>query len=944
MAEQPPLNRIYVFGYSANDRDFPIVSLTADPRVAGYQVPKDLSACPDKRYPNHVFTGAQPISGDQRVRHVWEILPSPYVPFTRYDDDLGPVQGRRRSVKNEGQVASRESNKQVTYEAREGSAIVYTELEETWSIRTDEDGNSLFPIRDRDFYDASRGPVQERRQLFVPTGEEEGSLENVNGVITQTSYEPYNDFLSVKIVQTYKVDGPQLIGKTTDNDGQLVTVTTQRKGSKDYVPPNPSATKTVEVNREDAESLVERIVEAPEVFKANTFSIERPDSIPQKFRVAVPSQTSQEIVEGAAEPPVLLTGELSRTEEQRNKFIKRVSATSRDQTVLPKTLIQKSTNNERQEVTITETLQLGDTNEAPSAIKTVESEALGDGNYVIRKTEVDNVFGAETYQKTKADLTPQKFRATQEDTTLEQTVAGIADPNITLPTGVFSKSEQQVNRFVKRVSTTSRSITEAVVLNEKILTQEGQVATRTLRLASGDQTFDPSALLIDANVEALGDGRTVKTETFVPEVFSAETKSIERPDNIPQKFRATIPTKTSETTQEGTVVDPTLNSGDLSKSEQQVTKFVKRIRSTQREVPLTTVELQGTTFTSDLGGGYATVTETYPFNGIIETPSFGTISDEVENLGDGTKIRRKVSLQSQDYTLPDFSEDGDPITTETLAPLTGQDYDAELDFVIPYRQLVVKPSGQLASGSRRRVVPRDVAHSIVTQYELDDIQESLENYYMEVPDMIEVSLPDKLLSVSLASSFSSGSGSSSGFGNTYSISNSIRGSASGQLTYDIEQGFRGVVPAKRAIFFLESQNTSPSAVLSKISQKSQIPNLEFWPNARPQSHQLVITSGGGYQETQESVSFDSGSSSESSGQELNSSVSSIPATIHGPISIGSTSVSTSIVKVDPLNLPPTEPYSEFPTGFFLYRINASPYRFSYARIDAIIVEITSDYV
>jgi len=237
--EYPPLNKIYVFGYSANDRDYPILSATADPRVAGYRVPEDLSACPDKRYPNHVFTGAQPISGDQRVRHVWEILPSPWVPFTRYDDDLGPVQGRRRSVKNEGQVASLTAVKRTTYEAREGSAIVYTELEETWSIKVDEDGNSLFPIRDRDFYDPSRGPVQERRQLFVPTGEEVGSLENVNGVITQTSYEPYNEFLSVKIVQTYKVDGPQLIGRATNNEGQLVTVTTQRKGSKRLCAPQP---------------------------------------------------------------------------------------------------------------------------------------------------------------------------------------------------------------------------------------------------------------------------------------------------------------------------------------------------------------------------------------------------------------------------------------------------------------------------------------------------------------------------------------------------------------------------------------------------------------------------------------------------------------------------------------------------------------------------------
>ena len=336
MAEQPPLSRIYVIGYSANDRSFPILAQVLDPRVAGYQVPKDLSTCPDKRYPNHVFTGAQPISGDERVRHVWEILPSPYVPFTRYDDDLGPIQGRRRSVKNEGQVASLNSSTRTTYEAREGSSIVYTELEESWSIETDEDGNSLFPIRDRDFYDASRGPVQERRQLFVPTGEEAGSLENVNGVITQTSYEPYNEFLSVKVVQTYSVDGPLLIGKATDNEGQLVTVTTQRKGAQGYNPPNPTATKTVEVAREDAESLIERVVDTPQVFDGKILSASKPDVIPEAFRASVPAETTQETVaQTSVTMPSLDTDDLEKSEQRVSEHTVRKTTTSRDNGTLP---------------------------------------------------------------------------------------------------------------------------------------------------------------------------------------------------------------------------------------------------------------------------------------------------------------------------------------------------------------------------------------------------------------------------------------------------------------------------------------------------------------------------------------------------------------------------------------------------------------------------------
>jgi hypothetical protein len=389
MADYPPLSRFYVASYAANDRDFPVVAIRLDPRTAGYRVPEDLSPHPDsKRYPNHVFTGAQPASGDQVVTHVYEILPSPYVPFTRYDDDLGPIQGRRRSVKNEGQVARLGPNQRVNYEAREGSAIVYTEIEESWSIETDDDGNSLFPIRDRDFYDASRGPVQERRQLFVPTGEEEGTLENINGVITQTSYEPYNEYLSIKVVQTYSVDGPQLVGKATNNEGQLVTVTTQRKGAKNYNPPDPSALKTVEANREDAESLIERVVDTPEIFSAPTFSIERPDPAPEKFRVELPTVTEQQTVGGTAQQPSLTGNDLSKSEQQQTKFTKRTSTTKRDGT--PEgTLIGSQTGTWGVE-TVTETYNSSSSIETGYKTLSSRKTPLGGGKFLGEKVVVSS--------------------------------------------------------------------------------------------------------------------------------------------------------------------------------------------------------------------------------------------------------------------------------------------------------------------------------------------------------------------------------------------------------------------------------------------------------------------------------------------------------------------------------------------------------------------------
>ena len=583
MAESPPLNRFYVLGYAANDKDFPIISANLDPRVAGYKVPEDLSVCPDKRYPNHVFTGAQPLSGDERVRHVWEILPSPWVPFTRYDDDLGPIQGRRRSVANTGQEASLASDKKISYEGREGSAIVSTEIEETWSIKTDEDGNSLFPIKDRDFYDPSKGPVQERRQLFVPTGEEAGSLENINGVITQTSYEAYNEFLSIKIVQTYSVDGPQLIGKATDNEGQLVTVTTQRKGALNYVPPNPTATRTVEASREDAESLVERIVDTPEVFSSRLIGKEAVDPAPAKFRVAAPTTTEEQTVEGTVAEPTLEDGDISKSEQQVNKFIKRIRSTFRNLLNLPKSLTQKETDNQGQLVTVTETLQLGDTSDQPTATKTIASEALGDGTYVVRKSEIENIFTNKSVSASKTDLTPEKFKAKQQEKTTQENVIGDVPDSLILLDNEFSKSEEQVTKFVKRVSSTTRDTETTNSLSEFVITPDGQVASRVLTLSKEPQSIEGGATVVDGSIEALGDGRTIKTLTTVDLLLPKKVFSAQKPDIIPERFRATIPTTTKSSIVEGEPSPPLLEAEDLEVSQQSLGAHTYRDSKTQRE-------------------------------------------------------------------------------------------------------------------------------------------------------------------------------------------------------------------------------------------------------------------------------------------------------------------------------------------------------------------------
>jgi len=393
--EYPPLGKSYVISYSNGDKDFPIIAIKKDPRVDNYRRPDDLSPHPDStRYPNHVFTGTQPTNTDERVIWIYEILPSPWTPFTRYDDDLGPVQGRRRSVANTGQEASLERDKRVSYEAREGSAIVSTELEESWDAGSlDPDKPSPFPIRDRDFYDEKLGPVQERRQLISATGNEKASLTYDAPIVTQIDYEPYNEFLVFKIVRTYTLagpirnenvydpsrgniskisqaifddknhqaslteiggvvtqtsfqaintlvvdkiiekytlNGPLLVGKATDGDKQIATVTTQRKAAAGYTPPELTATTSVEASREDAATIVERITEIPEVFSAIQVQSSKPDLIPEKFKVTMPDVEIAQNLAGQASVPPLDTNDISAAASQQDKFVFRLSKRSRE--------------------------------------------------------------------------------------------------------------------------------------------------------------------------------------------------------------------------------------------------------------------------------------------------------------------------------------------------------------------------------------------------------------------------------------------------------------------------------------------------------------------------------------------------------------------------------------------------------------------------------------
>lgn len=170
-----------------------------------------------------------------KVLRVWEVLPGPYLPFTRYDDNLGPIQGRRRAVLNTGQRGGIVGPQQyLNYEAREGSSVVSWEIEERFSDGSGNDAdNPTYPVQFWSTYEPERGKVDHTSQLvgnefaghaasYVRTALPSGRFQ-----ITKTWFEPYTDNptnLSKKFIDTWVEVLTQDFKVSSEHGGGIVEV------------------------------------------------------------------------------------------------------------------------------------------------------------------------------------------------------------------------------------------------------------------------------------------------------------------------------------------------------------------------------------------------------------------------------------------------------------------------------------------------------------------------------------------------------------------------------------------------------------------------------------------------------------------------------------------------------------------------------------------------
>lgn len=240
---------------------------------------------------------------------VWKItetrsIPGEWVPFTRYDDNLGAVQGKRRLVAAVNQAASLTATVKTTYDARNGSSLVVWEVVETSGSGIS--GFTAYPINTDDYYDDDRGAVQKTNQLVLATGTEVGSIAKIGSVVTETEYIPFNEFLLRKTVETYSVPGPARVGSVKTGDDQLGTIARQ------LVDASTAATVTTTTESSAVRPINEIVAmkettTVPALFDAMAVGDTSEISFPVKFLTLAKDETITTTIAGSTATPDTIT-------------------------------------------------------------------------------------------------------------------------------------------------------------------------------------------------------------------------------------------------------------------------------------------------------------------------------------------------------------------------------------------------------------------------------------------------------------------------------------------------------------------------------------------------------------------------------------------------------------------------------------------------------------
>jgi hypothetical protein len=246
---------------------------------------------------------------------------------------------------------------------------------------------------------------------------------------------------------------------------------------------------------------------------------------------------------------------------------------------------------------------------------------------------------------------PYRFRVAVPGRLTSTVEYGPAQPPV-LGKGDWMRKETTNSAFRKTVDVLRRYLPLAgVTLISYKLTRDKQVATITQTWIDGDQVITPRATLIEADIDNVGDGSTIKTEVEVLEVFPARKFTAETSDPVPEEFRDIVPTRTHAHSFAGKASAPVLGPTELAVSEEDVDDKIVRRQVTDRDpaalpASLDDYELGGiTTHGSEFGGTMQTRKTLSDKPQKVEE-GFDITASSVKAIGKGLTLKKVTRLHS----------------------------------------------------------------------------------------------------------------------------------------------------------------------------------------------------------------------------------------------------------------------------------------------------------
>jgi hypothetical protein len=475
----------------------------------------------------------------------------------------------------------------------------------------------------------------------------------------------------------------------------------------------------------------------------------------------------------------------------------------------------------------------------PTVLQDVAVRDLGNGwsiqEVAISGTLVNGVFTPGIFQgieltTKREDPVPSQFRTGMEAEIVQSIVEGtVAQP--VLGTDDIEASERQIAQYKKLLSRLTRdgiALPFSLVSHKTNDKKQDVLVTETYRLVG---TKPDITDLQNVETTDLGDGHEVLTTEVIPALFGDESYVKEIVDLIPERFKAGLPTTRTASIVPGTAGLPTLSTGDLMKSERQVTALTKLVELLTRAGVTPGFGFVDHAITTEYGGGVVTILSNINLSGsMVVDQGEGVLSSKVTDLGNGYEVKETVVRVATHW--PDRFE---------------AHYDPRLQLMIPSVKRVVAAQATTPGASGGVIIEvKDIdgwrEDRIITTQPLSDVDAYKLILY---GNNTNVDVPPHLESLNGSVDVGGGVGSYSETG-TYALSAAqgygqvqLHGSAQASASAIPELGWVVRIPRTSNIpcihvLLYVANGLSRALIIAAVDAALGSPGLADWPDFRPQ--------------------------------------------------------------------------------------------------------------